>query len=140
MGNSLGLLAQTSSLVDAQRFLGEWWGAQSLPEEARFPFELAVEELFVNIATHGQAALDRDVNVELQLEWLGTPDNKVILTISDDGPQFDPTAKETPDTDAPLDNRTTGGLGIHLTRSLMDSVTYRAINGRNQLRLEKHVG
>ena len=139
MGNSLGLLAQTSSLVDAQRFLVEWWGAQSLPEGTRFPFELAVEELFVNIATHGQAAFDRDINVELQLEWLGTPDNKVILTISDDGPQFDPTAKEIPDTDAPLDNRTTGGLGIHLTRSLMDSVTYRAFNGRNQLRLEKYV-
>ena len=81
MANSLGLLAQTSSLVDAQRFLVEWWDARSLPEEARFTFELAVEELFVNIATHGQAALDRDVNVELQLEWLGTPDNKVILKL-----------------------------------------------------------
>ena len=139
MGDSLKLVADTSSLGSIEDFLRLWWGDRGLEDQARFPFELAIEELFVNVATHGQAVAENDVTFEITLALHQGSATTVIMTVADDGAPFDPTAKSSPDTAAPLDDRTAGGLGIHLTRSLMDRVEYSATDGRNCLRLEKRI-
>ena len=41
-----------------------------------------------------------------------------------------------PDTDAALDDRPVGGLGVHLVREMMDEVSYRYEDGRNRLLLK----
>ncbi len=47
------------------------------------------------------------------------------MTVSDNGEEFNPTKGEAPDTDATLHERTVGGMGLHLTRTVMDVIHYR---------------
>jgi serine/threonine-protein kinase RsbW/sigma-B regulation protein RsbU (phosphoserine phosphatase) len=57
----------------------------------------------------------------------------LTATVSDDGAPFDPLAQPIPDVHAPITERRVGGLGIHLLRTLMDSVEYRRRGDRNEL-------
>ena len=62
------------------------------------------------------------------------------ITISDDGIPFNPFQKASPDLKASLEDRDIGGLGIHLVRELMDSVSYKRGVGRNIVTLVKDLG
>ncbi|MBQ5474118.1 MAG: ATP-binding protein, partial [Lachnospiraceae bacterium] len=59
--------------------------------------------------------------------------------ITDSGMPFDPTQRPEVDINASLDARPIGGLGIHLVRQLMDSVSYRREDGKNILTLIKMI-
>jgi sigma-B regulation protein RsbU (phosphoserine phosphatase) len=65
--------------------------------------------------------------------------NEKTLTfvICDDGIPFDPTAKSEVDTTLSVEQRPIGGLGIHLVRTIMDSINYERTRGRNILTLRK---
>jgi anti-sigma regulatory factor (Ser/Thr protein kinase) len=62
------------------------------------------------------------------------------VAISDDGVAFNPLAVKEPDTDASLDQRQIGGLGLQLVRNLMDEVTYQRRIESNFLTLVVYVG
>jgi len=64
----------------------------------------------------------------------------LAATVSDDGAPFDPLSQPPPDIHAPAEDRKVGGLGIHLLRSLMDSVEYRRADGRNRLTFRTRTG
>jgi len=89
--------------------------------------ELIAEELLTNIA---RAAAARGADARVTLECRLTP-RDVSLTISDDGPPFDPLARERPNLEAEIAERDVGGLGIHLVRQLADSCRYERVDGRN---------
>ena len=55
----------------------------------------------------------------------------------DKGKAFDPLLVCKPDITAPLSQRRPGGLGIHIVKKLMDSVSYRYEDGQNILTIEK---
>ena len=59
--------------------------------------------------------------------------------IIDSGVPFDPTAAPEIDTALPVEKRSIGGLGIHLVRELMDSVSYERKNEKNYLRMVKNL-
>ena len=64
-------------------------------------------------------------------------DGMLRLEVTDNGCAFDPTVAKQPDLDAEADGRLFGGYGIHLVRSLSQSVGYDRIDGRNILSIEK---
>ena len=66
-------------------------------------------------------------------------DMRLKFTIIDSGTPFDPTAKEEVDTTLSAEERSIGGLGIHLIRNIMDSINYEHINGKNILTLRKNL-
>jgi len=67
-----------------------------------------------------------------------TSDDSLTLVIEDRGTPFDPTAKADADTTLEAEERPIGGLGIHLVRQLMDSISYkRSDDGRNILTITK---
>ena len=57
----------------------------------------------------------------------------IVLQIADDGRDFNPLAAPPLDLDQPLEERTIGGLGVHLVRSLAERVKYQRAGGRNIL-------
>ena len=57
------------------------------------------------------------------------------FVVSDEGMAFDPTAVKTPDLSQSVEDRPIGGLGIQLTRQMVDSLNYERIDGRNILTL-----
>lgn len=127
------LSAVEGKLPEAMAFLHGYWENESLPEELLFPFELALEEVFMNVAMHGGGP-QGPATVWLVLE---RADGRLNLSLSDDGPAFDPLAIPPPDIDAPLEERAVGGLGVHLVRQMMDGVSYTYHDGRNTLHMWK---
>jgi serine/threonine-protein kinase RsbW len=98
-------------------------------------FELALEEIFMNIVMHGsRPELAPRVEVSLHRDA-----ESVTMTVEDDGPEFDPLSLPPPDVTASLADRRVGGLGVFLVRKMMDNVSYARIAGRNQLRMSKRL-
>ena len=59
--------------------------------------------------------------------------NRLQFTLSDRGKAFDPTAVPEADLTTRVEDRPIGGLGIHLVRSIMDSIRYKRLDGMNVL-------
>jgi serine/threonine-protein kinase RsbW len=116
-------------------FLRDFWSESNLPAGDAVPFELALEEVFMNVVMHGAAA-DRATRVEVSVALV---DGGVILIVEDDGPPFDPLSLPAPDLTASLEKRPIGGLGVFLVRKMMDSVRYQRRGARNQLQMTKLV-
>ena len=57
--------------------------------------------------------------------------DRVTVTLTDDGTPFDPFSQPEPDTTLSVEERPIGGLGIHLVREMMDDVSYQRRDGHN---------
>jgi serine/threonine-protein kinase RsbW len=127
--------AEAAQLPRLMAFLQRFWSSASLPPGECLAFELALEEIFMNVVMHGSAGSEpRRVDVSLELTPKG-----LVLIVEDDGPGFDPLSLPPPDVTASLTDRVVGGLGVFLVRKLMDTISYARVAGRNQLRLSKHL-
>ena len=127
--------ADAANLPALTRFIHEFWSAAALPVDQALAFELALEEVFVNVATHAAPAQTvASVEVSLAID-----DDRITMTVEDDGPQFDPLALPPPDVTSQLEERPVGGLGVFLVRKMMEAVRYRRVGGRNQLWMMKHI-
>ena len=93
--------------------------------------DLAVEEIFVNIA-HYSGAAEAIINCSFE-------NDKLEITFSDSGVPFNPLAKPDPDLTLNAEEREIGGLGIFLTKKFMDTVSYEYKDGMNCLRIIKSV-
>jgi serine/threonine-protein kinase RsbW len=117
------------------QFLREFWSAASLPSSQAVTFELVLEEVFMNVVTHGSPP----GTVPLVDVSLVLADGGVTMTVEDTGPEFDPLTLRPPDVEASVDDRPIGGLGVFLVRQMMDAVSYHRIGARNQLQMTKHI-
>ena len=107
-----------------------------LPEGVRRSFNVALDELLANLLSHGMAGVDAGA-LTIEVE----PDQeRLTVTLVDDGPPFDPFSESAPDTTLSVEDRPIGGLGIHLVRELMDEVSYERRDGRNVVILVKQLG
>lgn len=109
--------------------------AHALPEAVRRSLAIALDELLANELSHGIAGREACllmVDAELDQE-------RLAVTITSDGPPFDPFRLGAPDTTLSVDERPIGGLGIHLVRELMDEVSYERRDGRNVVVLVKQI-
>ncbi len=99
------------------------------PDDLVFRVNLVLEELILNIMDYGQDGGDPDISLEIESE-----DNSISIELSDRGRPFDPlTEAPEPDLTASVGERRVGGLGVHLTKTLMDDVQYTHEGGRNRL-------
>lgn len=96
---------------------------------------LALEEAVTNVILYAYPkGSDGLVDVEAILGK-----NRIDFIISDSGTPFDPTAAAEPDLNAPVQDRPIGGLGIHLVKTIMDSVSYQRSEGKNILTMTKKI-
>ena len=94
---------------------------------------LAVEEAVVNVMSY---AYPIGTEGEIQVKALATDQNLKFI-ISDEGKAFDPTQGGNADITLDVEDRPIGGLGILLVQSLMDTINYERIDGKNVLTLRK---
>ena len=90
--------------------------------------DLATEELFVNMVTYNTET-NEDILIEMAPHPLGL---EVRLTDSD-VERFDPTRAAPVDVDAPLDERSPGGLGLYLVMKMVDSIHYEYRNRQSKI-------
>ena len=105
--------------------------------KAQMQIDIAVEEVYVNIAHYAYNPEVGGVTIRVQIE---EEPLAVILTFIDKGKPYDPLAKEDPDVTLAAEDRQIGGLGIFMVKKSMDNVSYEYSEGRNILTLKKKLG
>ncbi|MCY3506699.1 MAG: ATP-binding protein [Chloroflexi bacterium] len=101
------------------------------PDDLVFRVNLVLEELILNIMDYGAEGGDADISLVIESE-----SDSITIDLSDSGRPFDPlTEAPEPDLTAAVEERRVGGLGVHLTKTLMDDVRYSHENGRNRLNI-----
>ena len=129
------LPAKVENLDEVQAFVGERVGEDCSPK-AQMQLDLAVEEIFVNIANYAYAPGEGKAAVRVQVS---EEPRRVDVTFRDRGVPYNPLEKEDPDVTALAAERKLGGLGIFLTKQLMDEVQYEYRDGQNVLTLTKRI-
>jgi serine/threonine-protein kinase RsbW len=99
-------------------------------------FNLALDEVVTNIISYAASSDGRRCEISIRIDYR---DGDLAAVVSDDGKPFNPLLQPPPDIDAAIEDRPIGGLGIHLLRTLMDSLDYRWSEGRNCLAFRLHV-
>ena len=89
----------------------------------RFPVHFVMEELFTNMVKY-HPGNSNDI-----LLAVNKMDDAVKVSMTDfDVDAFDVTIDRNINTDAPLEERTPGGLGVHLIHKMVDSLEYDYAN------------
>ena len=104
------------------------------PVKAQMQLDVAVEELFINIANYAYAPGTGSVTIRLQLQ---AQPPAVRITLTDCGVPYDPLAKPDPDVTLSAEDRPIGGLGIFMVKKSMDDVAYTYRDGQNILTITK---
>lgn len=99
--------------------------------------QIALEEVLVNVASY--AYQDKRGNIEIEYEIVFDPIKTLKVTIIDSGMAFDPLAKEDPDIVSFYEQKKIGGLGIYMTKQIMDEVVYQRKDNKNILVLKKTI-
>lgn len=100
-------------------FTEEFFAQDEIDQSVRYIVDLCVEELFVNMVTY-DTETSSDILIEMNPNELGV---EVIMT--DFGVEkFDPRDAAAVDVDAPLDQRSPGGLGLYLVLKMVSSIHY----------------
>ena len=129
MATELDELRKVNAAVEALAAEENW------PPDLTFQIGLVIEELGVNIVEYGH---DDDKAHEIEIV-ISSEDEAITIEIEDDGQAFNPLSDAPePDLDAAtVEDRTVGGLGIHLVRSMMDEIHYQRQQNKNCLTLVK---
>ena len=101
---------------------------------SRSRVQLAIEEAVVNVMNY---AYPKGTSGRAFLE-VTADEETVKFELRDRGVPFDPTKEAEVDVESYVEKRLSGGLGIHLVRQYMDSVSYkRTDDGQNVLTMTK---
>jgi anti-sigma regulatory factor (Ser/Thr protein kinase) len=111
-------------------FTAAFFAEQRVDAGLRPPVDFAIEEIFTNMVKYGRPG-GAEVEVALARVAGGV---EVALTDYDVEP-FDPTRAPDADVTLPIEARTPGGLGIHLTRRLVEGLQYRYDAARREARV-----
>jgi serine/threonine-protein kinase RsbW len=108
-------------------------GAQN--EKDIFDVQLAVDEALTNIIEHAYAGINGGkITVQCRLS---ESKKEFIVKLKDSGKPFDPQTVASPDTDAKLEERKVGGLGIYFMKQLMQTVKYAINDKENELTMAR---
>jgi sigma-B regulation protein RsbU (phosphoserine phosphatase) len=135
--SSLNIEAETDFQPRVMDFIDEKLGSYGVGMKDASRIKIASDELFSNVSKFAYRGMEKgDIKVEI-----GRSDDhrSVFLRFSDSGAPFDPLKGKTPDTTLSADDREIGGLGIFLTRKLMDDVKYEYRNGMNTVTIRKDI-
>lgn len=117
----------TALVIDVHSFLDP----MELPAKPVYALDLALEEMLTNIVKYGYD----DKKTHIIGVGISINQNALVLTLTDDGHEFNPLNAITPDTGKSVPDRPVGGVGIHLTRSMVDDMRYRRENDKNVLEI-----
>ena len=132
----LNIAATVENIETVTDFVNEQLEALDCPMKAQMQIDIAIDELFGNIAhyAYNPDVGDATVRVEVTEEPLA-----VVITFIDKGVPYDPLAKADPNITLSAEEREIGGLGIFMVKKTMDDITYEYKNGQNILKIKKYL-
>ncbi|MBR5075257.1 MAG: SpoIIE family protein phosphatase [Bacteroidales bacterium] len=128
---SITLTNDISQIHELEKFIGKIAEDKKIPESLKSSINLAMEEAVTNAIMYSGSK-----TVEITAR---TEEDEITFTVTDSGKPFDPTAVPDVDINQNAGERPVGGLGIHMYRKIMDSVTYKRQDNKNILTLTKKI-
>jgi len=124
------LRAQMAEAASLTKWILGVCAKHSLPDKIAFALQLCLDETVANIIEHstGKGRGAAEISVSVSQEGA-----KVIMTVTDDGDEFDATKFASWRARPSLDEAPVGGLGIHLIRKFATSLNYERKEKRNCL-------
>jgi len=129
---SLTVSSNLSEIDKVRAFLKINFKDIDISDEDYYVIELSLLEICINIIRYAYPLEDGNISLKI---W--RQERQIHLEIRDKGLAFDPRESKTPDLENIMNSGRKGGLGIFLTRKLMDGIEYRREGGQNILTLTK---
>jgi len=118
-------------LEEIRERVSEWASSCGLDSDRIYDLMLAVTELVTNSIEHGYNELSGFIEIEMS-----SIDQQLVIFIRDRASAFNPLTLPEPDLSLPLEKRSYGGLGIFLTRKMVDGIEYQRLPaGVNQIKI-----
>lgn len=136
MANEIEIKALTENLQEVISFVDGHLEDMGASMKAQMQIDIAVEELFVNIAHYAYApdAGEAVISVAKDKEK-----NQISITFADSGKPYNPLEKPDPDVTLSAEERSIGGLGIFMVKKSMDDMRYEYKDGQNILTIAKRL-
>ena len=125
---------ELSEIALLAKELDEFGVRNNVPANVIHNFNMALEELLTNVISHGYAESNQDCEIKVSVV---VADGTMTARIEDDARAFNPLTVSQPDIGAAIEKHPCQGLGIHLVRTVVDSVTYKRRDERNCLTISK---
>ena len=129
--------AKLDQLEPVQKFVLDQLRGFPYTERTRAQLDVAVEEIFVNIAHY--AYRPEQLGEATVRCCVGGSPLQVTIQFLDNGTPFNPLAKEDADITLSAEERKIGGLGILMVKKSMDAVDYTYEGGKNILTIKKSI-
>lgn len=130
----LTISAILENIETVTAFVDEQLEEMGCPMKAQMQIDIAIDELFSNIAHYAYTPYKGDATV--RVEKYENP-TAAVITFIDRGKPYNPLANDDPDTTLSAEEREIGGLGIFMVKKSMDHISYEYKNGQNVLRIKK---
>ncbi len=134
--SELTLEAKSENLNQVLSFVDEHLEKLECPFKTQMQIDIAVEELFVNIAHYAYNPNVGSVTIRVEVQEKPLA---VSITFIDQGMPYDPLAREDPDVTLSAKDRQIGGLGIFMVKKSMDDIAYEYKDGQNILYIKKNM-
>lgn len=128
--------ATVQNIEKVTAFVDEQLAQLNCPLKAQMQIDIAIDELFGNIAHYAYNPKTGPATVRIDV--LQEP-LSVVVTFIDNGKAYDPLAREDPDISLTAQEREIGGLGIYMVKKSMDEISYEYKDGQNILRIKKKI-
>ena len=134
--SELNIEAKTENLDKVLAFVDQHLEERGCAVQVQMQIDVAVEELFVNIAQYAYAPGIGVATIRLEIQ---EDPFVVVITFIDNGIPYNPLAKEDPDITLSAEERQIGGLGIYMVKKSMDDMSYEYKDGQNILQIKKQL-
>lgn len=130
---TLEIESKNENLNLVQNYVSNFMKENGFNENDKMKVDVIVEEVFINICSYAYNGSTGPCVIELKYD-----ENKIIITFKDKGIQYDPLKRKDPDITLEAEDRPIGGLGIYMTKKMMDEVSYKYENYTNILTIIKN--
>ena len=130
----LTIAATVENIEIVTDFVNEQLEALNCPMKAQMQIDIAIDELFGNIAHYAYHPEVGSATVRIDVEQDPVT---VVITFLDGGVPYDPLMAADPDVTQSAQERQLGGLGIYMVKKSMDAITYEYKDGKNILTIKK---
>ena len=132
----LTLEAKVANLQQVLDFVDENLTSMRCPMKILMQIDVAVEEIFVNVASYAYTPNTGSVTIRMDLQ---EKPRAVVITFIDSGIPYNPLAQEDPDVSLSAEERSIGGLGIFMVKKTMDKMEYEYTDQKNVLKMYKNI-
>lgn len=126
--------ANVENLPKVLAFVDDQLEMAECPMKAKIQIDIAVEEIFVNIAHYAYAPGTGDALIRV---GISEEPAAVQIDFEDSGIPYNPLEKADPDVTLDAQEREIGGLGIFMVKKIVDEIRYEYTDGKNRLTLGK---